>query len=161
MTHIRNPVLIYFRCRQHGESHSTFGLAQSVVIYINYEPSCPTLRHVHFSHAALLTASYKAQESCLRMYINHLYYSRCFSLVLISLDNYWTLSNSMADIPTTTGLADFVVDGKTYQTYYVVYGDLKASGRRPLVGLHGGPGFSHHYMMFVPFFIMGDYWRGN
>ncbi|KAH9487467.1 L-amino acid amidase [Psilocybe cubensis] len=52
------------------------------------------------------------------------------------------------DIPTTSGLADFVVDGKTYQTFYIIYGDLRNLGkRRPLVGLHGGPGFSHHYMI--------------
>ncbi|EGN97771.1 hypothetical protein SERLA73DRAFT_109000 [Serpula lacrymans var. lacrymans S7.3] len=47
----------------------------------------------------------------------------------------------------TTGLVDFQVGGKTYQTWYKVIGDLRSSARRPLVALHGGPGMSHHYML--------------
>ncbi|KAF9267134.1 proline-specific peptidase [Marasmius fiardii PR-910] len=41
---------------------------------------------------------------------------------------------------------DFVVGERTFKTWYVVFGDLK-SGKTPLVLLHGGPGFSHHYML--------------
>ncbi|PPQ64168.1 hypothetical protein CVT24_008803 [Panaeolus cyanescens] len=46
----------------------------------------------------------------------------------------------------STGTSNFVVSGKTFQTWYKVIGDLK-SGRRPLVVLHGGPGLTHHYML--------------
>jgi len=45
-----------------------------------------------------------------------------------------------------TGTVDFIVGGEKYETWYKVVGDLK-SGERPLVLLHGGPGFSHHYML--------------
>jgi hypothetical protein len=44
----------------------------------------------------------------------------------------------------TSGTVDFSFDGSTYQTWYKVYGDLKGSGKRPLVAVHGGPGMSHH-----------------
>lgn len=49
-------------------------------------------------------------------------------------------------IPETTGTIPFTFQGETYSTWYKVVGDLK-SGARPLVTLHGGPGFSHHYML--------------
>ncbi|KAH9831825.1 proline-specific peptidase [Rhodofomes roseus] len=42
-------------------------------------------------------------------------------------------------------VVDFAVGSETFQTWYTVSGDLK-SGIRPLVLLHGGPGFSHEYM---------------
>ncbi|RDB26029.1 L-amino acid amidase [Hypsizygus marmoreus] len=45
-----------------------------------------------------------------------------------------------------SGTVDFIVGTKTYQTWYMVVGDLKG-GRRPVVALHGGPGMSHHYML--------------
>ncbi|PBK70023.1 proline-specific peptidase [Armillaria solidipes] len=47
----------------------------------------------------------------------------------------------------TTGTVEFIVDGTTYQTWYMVVGDLKTSSKTPLVALHGGPGMSHHYML--------------
>ncbi|KDR80335.1 hypothetical protein GALMADRAFT_208447 [Galerina marginata CBS 339.88] len=47
----------------------------------------------------------------------------------------------------STGKVDFKVGLETYQTWYKVYGDLKNSGHRPVVALHGGPGMSHHYML--------------
>ncbi|KZT68572.1 proline-specific peptidase [Daedalea quercina L-15889] len=49
-------------------------------------------------------------------------------------------------IPETTGKIPFTFQGETYSTWYKIVGDLKAGGR-PLVTLHGGPGFSHHYML--------------
>ncbi|KAH9834560.1 Alpha/Beta hydrolase protein [Rhodofomes roseus] len=51
-----------------------------------------------------------------------------------------------ATSPETTGKIPFTFQGETYSTWYKVVGDLK-SGGRPLVTLHGGPGFSHHYML--------------
>jgi len=57
-----------------------------------------------------------------------------------------SLSPKMS-LPLTTGLADFQVGENTYQTHYIVVGDLKSSIKRPLVTLHGGPGLSHHYML--------------
>ncbi|KIK05111.1 hypothetical protein K443DRAFT_120694 [Laccaria amethystina LaAM-08-1] len=47
----------------------------------------------------------------------------------------------------TTGSADFVVEGQTYQTWYKIIGDIKAEARRPLVIVHGGPGMSHDYLL--------------
>ncbi|KAK0192790.1 Alpha/Beta hydrolase protein [Armillaria mellea] len=46
----------------------------------------------------------------------------------------------------TTGKADFHYDGDTFQTWYLVKGDLKC-GIRPLIVLHGGPGMTHHYCL--------------
>ncbi|KAK0236961.1 hypothetical protein EDD85DRAFT_593417 [Armillaria nabsnona] len=46
----------------------------------------------------------------------------------------------------TTGTADFKVRSETHQTWYKVIGDLK-SGKTPLVTLHGGPGFTHEYIL--------------
>lgn len=40
----------------------------------------------------------------------------------------------------------FNAGDETYQTWYKVVGDLK-SGTRPLVALHGAPGFSYDYML--------------
>ncbi|KAJ7260618.1 proline-specific peptidase, partial [Mycena rebaudengoi] len=45
-----------------------------------------------------------------------------------------------------TGQIDYVVGGKTFQTGFKVFGDLK-SGRRPLLTLHGGPGIPHLYIL--------------
>lgn len=46
-----------------------------------------------------------------------------------------------------TGTADLTIEGKAYQTWYKVFGNLKSTDRTPLVILHGGPGFSHDYML--------------
>ncbi|EEB97771.1 hypothetical protein MPER_02841, partial [Moniliophthora perniciosa FA553] len=46
-------------------------------------------------------------------------------------------------VPVTTGTVDFVVGERVFQTWYRIVGDLKASKRRPLVTLHGGPVFKH------------------
>ncbi|KAF8993239.1 Alpha/Beta hydrolase protein [Cyathus striatus] len=47
----------------------------------------------------------------------------------------------------TTGTVEFKFKGKVYQTWYKVFGDLKGSGKTPLIALHGGPGMTHHYML--------------
>ncbi|CCL98485.1 uncharacterized protein FIBRA_00483 [Fibroporia radiculosa] len=49
--------------------------------------------------------------------------------------------------PTREGLAPFSVQsvGKSYETYYKVYGDLK-SGVTPVIVIHGGPGNTHEYL---------------
>ena len=46
-------------------------------------------------------------------------------------------------------IVEFTVDGvdTPVKTWYKVFGDLKAPGRRPLVALHGGPGAVHNYML--------------
>ena len=48
------------------------------------------------------------------------------------------------------GEVEFSVSGagKPCKTWYKVVGDLK-SGVRPLVNLHGGPGFTHDYLLSV------------
>ena len=48
-----------------------------------------------------------------------------------------------------TGKVDFVVASETYQTSFVIYGDLKGSQHRPVVIIHGGPGMAHRYMLRV------------
>ncbi|KAF8654280.1 hypothetical protein AX16_003575 [Volvariella volvacea WC 439] len=62
-----------------------------------------------------------------------------------------TSDNANANITgsETSGLIPFVWEGKTYQTWYKVIGDLNnlGAGRRPLVAIHGGPGWTHHYML--------------
>ncbi|TFY54624.1 hypothetical protein EVJ58_g8752 [Rhodofomes roseus] len=45
-----------------------------------------------------------------------------------------------------TGTIPFTYNQETYQTWYKVVGDL-SSDIRPVIALHGGPGFSHHYML--------------
>ncbi|KZT68551.1 proline-specific peptidase [Daedalea quercina L-15889] len=45
-----------------------------------------------------------------------------------------------------TGTVPFTYSQETFHTWYKVVGDI-ASGARPLVTLHGGPGISHHYML--------------
>jgi proline-specific peptidase len=42
--------------------------------------------------------------------------------------------------------APFSYQGDTYQTWYTVYGNL-GTAATPLVVLHGGPGFTHEYML--------------
>ncbi|PPR06756.1 hypothetical protein CVT24_013064 [Panaeolus cyanescens] len=44
----------------------------------------------------------------------------------------------------TEGRIDFTVNGKTYQTWYKIFGDIR-SGKVPVVALHGGPGAGHSY----------------
>jgi proline-specific peptidase len=49
--------------------------------------------------------------------------------------------------PVKEGMIPFTVDGETFQTYYKTVGTLEDRTKRPLVVLHGGPGFSHDYML--------------
>lgn len=58
----------------------------------------------------------------------------------------------MANPSVTTvksGTISFTYDGETFDTYYVVFGDLERRTKDPLVVLHGGPGLVHDYL--VPF----------
>ena len=45
------------------------------------------------------------------------------------------------------GVVDFKISGieTPAKTWYKVFGDVKS--RRPLVGLHGGPGITHNYLL--------------
>lgn len=47
------------------------------------------------------------------------------------------------------GTIPFTVDGKTYQTWYKIFGDLQNWTSLPLVVLHGGPGASHDYLISI------------
>ncbi|KAF8993238.1 proline-specific peptidase [Cyathus striatus] len=47
----------------------------------------------------------------------------------------------------STDTTGFTFNGKVYQTWYKIFGDLKGSGKKPLVILHGGPGMTHHYLL--------------
>ncbi|KAK0441312.1 Alpha/Beta hydrolase protein [Armillaria borealis] len=48
--------------------------------------------------------------------------------------------------PTSTGTVDFVVGDRTFQTWYKILGDIHTGKKRPIVMLHGGPGFNHVYL---------------
>lgn len=54
----------------------------------------------------------------------------------------------MTSLRITEGEADFNVPaaGKACKTWYKTFGDL-SSGTRPLVGLQGGPGTGHNYLL--------------
>ncbi|KAJ7164361.1 proline iminopeptidase [Mycena filopes] len=43
------------------------------------------------------------------------------------------------------GTIPFIVDGETHQTWYKIIGNL--GGTAPLIGLHGGPGMVHDYLI--------------
>ncbi|EIN12922.1 proline-specific peptidase [Punctularia strigosozonata HHB-11173 SS5] len=51
------------------------------------------------------------------------------------------------EVSVSEGYADFNVPaaGKPCKTWYKIFGDLKSS--RPLIGLHGGPGVVHNYLL--------------
>lgn len=51
--------------------------------------------------------------------------------------------------PITEGTVRFHIPGveKECYTWYKVVGNLKSSTKRPLVGLHGGPGLAHDYLL--------------
>lgn len=49
----------------------------------------------------------------------------------------------------TEGKVYFKVGSETYQTWYKTFGHIKNSEHRPVVIVHGGPGMSHHYLLFV------------
>lgn len=49
--------------------------------------------------------------------------------------------------PNVEGTVPFEYKGETYQTYYKVFGDLSTATRTPLLVAHGGPGFSHDYLL--------------
>ncbi|KAL0578641.1 hypothetical protein V5O48_003341 [Marasmius crinis-equi] len=53
---------------------------------------------------------------------------------------------SETDIPVTTGTIDFAAGDRVFKTWYKIVGDLKASQKRPIIMLHGGPGYNYTYM---------------
>ncbi|KAH9828770.1 proline iminopeptidase [Rhodofomes roseus] len=53
----------------------------------------------------------------------------------------------MATATVSEGTIPFIHQGETYQTFYKVFGDLKNRTRAPLIGLHGGPGLAHDYLI--------------
>ncbi|THV02299.1 alpha/beta-hydrolase [Dendrothele bispora CBS 962.96] len=55
-------------------------------------------------------------------------------------------SSPSPNIPQHEGTVDFMVGDKTFQTWYMVVGDLR-NNIRPLMTLHGGPGMSYYINM--------------
>ncbi|KAJ7629964.1 proline-specific peptidase [Mycena polygramma] len=49
--------------------------------------------------------------------------------------------------PTTEGKIPYIVGSETFETYYKVVGEITNSLHPPLVILHGGPGFTHDYLI--------------
>jgi proline-specific peptidase len=58
-----------------------------------------------------------------------------------------TLRSTMSFTPMLEGSIPFIVAGETFQTYFKVFGTLEGRTKVPLVVLHGGPGFSHDYLI--------------
>lgn len=50
-------------------------------------------------------------------------------------------------IPSHEGVIPFTYAGRTYETWYRVFGKLANSSQTPLIGLHGGPGLVHDYLV--------------
>lgn len=55
----------------------------------------------------------------------------------------------MSEVKVTADTVDFPVQraGKPTKTWYKIFGDIKSTSHRPLVALHGGPGFPHNYLL--------------
>jgi proline-specific peptidase len=83
-------------------------------------------------------------------------------LIQLFLDSYIILAFKMSTITSDTLLSNgaappsphitegripFSVSGEIYETYYKLAGNLEGRTKRPLIVLHGGPGFSHDYMI--------------
>ncbi|EKM77489.1 hypothetical protein AGABI1DRAFT_108019 [Agaricus bisporus var. burnettii JB137-S8] len=45
------------------------------------------------------------------------------------------------------GKIDFTYGNDKFQTYYKAFGDVRDRSKRPLIVLHGGPGFIHDYLV--------------
>jgi proline-specific peptidase len=56
-------------------------------------------------------------------------------------------TSTPSSVPVQEGTIPFAVGGDTLATWYKVVGDLDGRKTRPLVLLHGGPGFSHDYLL--------------
>jgi proline-specific peptidase len=52
-----------------------------------------------------------------------------------------------ATVLSTEGKIPFTVGNNTFYTWYKVVGDLASATQRPVVALHGGPGFVHTYLL--------------
>lgn len=57
----------------------------------------------------------------------------------------------MPAVKITEGEVEFTVStaGKGCKTWYKIFGDLRSAKHRPLVGLHGGPGVGHDYLIVL------------
>lgn len=55
----------------------------------------------------------------------------------------------MKPVQTLEGEVEYLITaaGKPCKTWYTVFGDLEGWIQKPLVGLHGGPGVTHHYLL--------------
>lgn len=51
-----------------------------------------------------------------------------------------------ASSPINEGKIPFVLDDETFETYLKIVGTLEGRAKRPLIVLHGGPGFLHDCM---------------
>ncbi|KAH9474306.1 L-amino acid amidase [Psilocybe cubensis] len=62
-------------------------------------------------------------------------------------DKFYIFNLLAMDSNVNCGTVDFKVGDETFHTWYKVLGSLK-SEKTPIVALHGGPGMTHHYMLF-------------
>jgi proline-specific peptidase len=66
---------------------------------------------------------------------------------LCSSASYLQYQYYMAVISVVEGTIPFIVNGEAFNTYHKVVGALEGRTKRPLVVLHGGPAFSHDYLI--------------
>ncbi|KAJ7454051.1 proline iminopeptidase [Mycena galericulata] len=53
----------------------------------------------------------------------------------------------MTTVFSPEGKIPFTVGGETFETWYKIIGDLSNKTKPPLIGLHGGPGMAHDYLL--------------
>lgn len=53
------------------------------------------------------------------------------------------------EVPVREGLIPFkhAASGKTYETWYKVFGQLSNPSQKPIIVVHGGPGLTHNYLL--------------
>jgi len=69
--------------------------------------------------------------------------ARHFVNLFLYLHSFITLATAAVK----TGYIPFKINGSNYQTWYIAYTPLLGIlSHRPLIALHGGPGFSYNYM---------------
>jgi len=76
-------------------------------------------------------------------------YNFAMARILLSLSVYLLSSITVVTAATstvTTGFIPFDHEGSQYQTWYSAYTPSERTEFRPLIAVHGGPGFTHDYL---------------
>lgn len=74
-------------------------------------------------------------------------YSFAMARILVNLLVYLISSITLVTAAVQTGYIPFEYQGSEYRTWYIAYAPPEHTpAHRPLIALHGGPGFSYNYM---------------